>query len=222
MRFVLSIVVLSVLLAGCGPKTVEPTDTGKQTNATTPNAGSNAAAPADWLTHHPKGFTVAMPKDWMVADLTTGDVKDAMKTWENDPKMKELSSMVEQAAAAGQIKLFAFDVPHGDKNFTDNFNVIDQPLPEAPPMKELLRQNVEGIKPIATGESKSEIVNLPGGEAGMIRWGMKRQDGVELGFATYLLIANGKAYTFSFTAVKDRSDAFAASAAEIMKTVKFD
>lgn len=204
------------LISGCGSGKSDPASSGSGSPSPTQSAGLK---PAPGFTEMKSAtFSMHLPSDWKVVDFgSTGMDKKLDEMAKNDPSMASMLPQLKQMAAAGQFKLFAFDLKHTENNFTDNINVIVQDTPNIK-LDDLIKANEDQLNQQSGGKSpvKSEKVKGQSGELGLIRWA--QADG-KLKFHTVLGVSGAHVFTFTFTCQTQHEESFAKLVDQMIPTI---
>lgn len=215
---------LSLFMAGC--KKDEATPESSSPTASTGTSGSEAPKTAPELKSGFKlydlaDFSIQLPEGWKSYDLTSDQFEAMMKESFKDPGQEALKQQVMAAKTGGQIKIMAFDEANTKDGFTSNMNAIVLPVPAGIDLTKLVEANLEQLKTsgLAKGDPQVSDVKAANGDAKLLKWTMS-QSGKDMDLYTFLAVANGKQYTFTFTALPG-SDAFFKQADEAAGTIMF-
>ncbi len=210
--------VIASLLAGCGSTSSEPKSAGI---GTTPMAQAPAPVkPAPGFKEaNSAAFSMHVPESWKVVDFAAADMAtklDAMA--KTDPAIAGMLPQLKQMAAAGQFKMFAFDLKNTENNFTDNINVIVQ---ETPNIKvALIKANEDELtkQTGSTAPAKATMVKGKNSDLGVIKWSDPKNK--NLRFHTVLGTSAAHVFTFTFTCQAKHEAAFGAIVDQIIPTIE--
>lgn len=217
-RQLVAALAVSIALAACGGG-------GATTGSATPSGGgpspadvsrspaASAELPAGWTNAviDEAGFSIGLPDGWQkisFEDVNASGAFDAMKS--ANPEAAGVLQQAQDAIAAGQIALFAFDSQPTDpsRTFAANVNVINTGAASgtageaADGMANLIRQQVP-----VTGDVQTDTVDLPAGSAGVVRyrWKVAGATGTatDVAVTQYAILAGGTGYIVSFSIPAD-------------------
>ncbi len=210
-------IVVASMLMGCGASTSTPAP---KTDTPTPTAAPPAAKPAAGFTEASSAnFSMHIPESWKVIDFAAADMSTKLDEMaKNDPSMAGMLPQLKQMAAAGQFKLFAFDLKNTENNFTDNINVIVQDSPNVK-LADLVKANEDQLGQQTGGKSavKSEMVKGNGVDLALIKWGDANN---KLKFHTVLGVSSAHVFTFTFTCQVKHEAAFAKVVEQMIPTIQ--
>ena len=162
------------------------------------------------------GFSIGVPSDWQVLsadEALNEEVLDAIR--ETDP---ELAPVIDQIGSeSSPIKLFAL-APGADEGFTTNLNVVViDDVPEGTTREDYFAASTRQLDDLGVTEVEEERVDLPAGEAMVLRYEHSLGGAPQLLAALqYFLFENGTAYTLTYTtppsAAERHADEFQRSA----------
>lgn len=211
---VVALAVVSVCLAGC--KEEQQIPPGAKSTRTNPRMG--ASFEGNLL--NTAGYQVVLPKNWAIADLTDEQIESSLKeAWKDKPELLKQLPAVLELAKQDQIKLIAFAEPEGPTTFVDNLNVLVEQLPREMTAKEVLDANVSQLAQMASGKPETEIVEVAGRPAGLIKWSASNGS-TTLSYHTYVLVKGTDSTVFTFTAEAKRAETMGRFARWIMRGVK--
>jgi hypothetical protein len=166
-RRTLSLLVVSLLVAGCSDDAATPATTG------TPAVTSSTAAAVGTEPFVGEGFTMLVPSDWTVVsgdDFRSGELQELIA--EGLAETVESEAFADQIGAlfAQGVRMFAFDFRNAAPEFVDNVNVIV--LPRSPlDAAGLISVGVQQLETyLGATIVSTEVQQLPGGEAVVIRY----------------------------------------------------
>ena len=138
------------------------------------------------------GFSIAVPDDWSVLNLTRGDIDDVFEELEREsPEIANQLPADAQALVAQNIVLFAIE--EGDGDFGANVNVLRVPGGTDDPTIEDIQTQLSGIAPDAVVTETTvggapaikavfEIA-APAGQAALVQYAMAgEEDGLVFTF----------------------------------------
>lgn len=152
------------------------------------------------------GFSIGVPSDWRVvsADEALDDeVLDSIR--ENDP---ELAPVIEQIGTEDSpIKLFAL-APEPDEGFTTNLNVVViEDVPSGTTREDYFAASARQVEDLAESEVEQERVDLPAGEAFVLRYEHSLGGATQpLAALQYVLFENEVGYTLTYTALASAAE----------------
>lgn len=209
MRY-LAIAFLASLAWGCGP----------QTEKVAPKAAESTSAsmPAGWKQISVENIELGLPKDWQVADLIRADLAKMLGELKFGASGEALKGQIRQMAASGIFKLFAFG-PKNDAGFQENVNVNVMPVPNES-LEEGKNSILTQMKAVAK-TADAQIISDPKGILVTAEMQAQSPSG-PISYATrgYVLVKDGKAYTFTFSSSMAGKAAMAAFADKAAKTIR--
>lgn len=206
---------LVLVVAGCGSKS----DTVVTEKATVKPAG--AEAPAGWQTVKTASFSIALPKDWQVIDMTSGDM-DKMLSGVSFPKDDggKMKQQILALAKQGIFKLYAFG-PNKDNNFQENLNVNVTPAGGMTDLKVIKDASEKQMATLAK-ETNSSIESNP--DRIVLNSVMETQTpngAVTYATHAHMLIHNDQCYTFTFSTSPSNRSRIEGIAKDAVKTITF-
>lgn len=212
MRYATALILL--LAVGCGTKSAD-----KVAPSTTVTEGASSM-PAGWKHIKVENIHMALPNEWQVADLTQGDLEKMMSGLTFGPGAENLKGQIQQMAATGMFKLFAFG-PKSTKGFQENLNVNatlvnEKTLEEG---KASVLAQMKTVAPDATAELMKDV------QAVVVSATMEAQGAKgSFKYATrgYMFLKGGKGYTFTFSCSVDDKKTMAEFADKVAKTISID
>jgi len=209
--------VVAMSIAGCGAGTSTSVDKGS--SAPSPAAPEAQKPAAGFVENNAANFSMHLPESWKIIDFGSSNMAAKLDEMaKNDPSLVNMLPQLKQMAAAGNFKLFAFDIKNTENNFTDNINVIVQDTPNVK-LADLVKANEDQLVQLTGGKpAKGEIVKGNGTDLGLIKWG--NSTGPNLKYHTVLGVSKDHVFTFTFTCQAKHEAAFAKTVEQIIPTIK--
>jgi hypothetical protein len=224
-----------LVLAGCGSGGGSSTSAASsaQPSVGQPSVAASAApsappsaegVPAGWerVAIEDRGFAMALPSGWEVADLTSGDIEGMLELLGDDPQLEafgdQLPALMESGIALWAISLDADAVATG---FATNLNVlVEDPMPAS--FDTYVAANVSFIENTFSVDVGQEAVQLPAGDAMLLTYEPTIQGAGTYHVTQYILTADGRALIATFSrAIGAEFEGLEADFLEIMETVTF-
>lgn len=213
MRAFLIIALLSALI-GCTTSNQSVTD------ASGPAAQTSKATRLDLPT-----FSIEIPPGWTVLDLTKKDF-EAMMTQhlKANPQLAAMMPAIKQMAAAGQLKMFAFDFGGTQGGFTDNLNVLELPVPPGTTIEKLMEASEQQLSTVQASKFKRESQEFGGQTFGVLRFDMPQKgpsgETMDLVVVQYFTVKGSGQTVVTFTSRRDSAESVSKLAHAAMRTFR--
>jgi hypothetical protein len=168
------------------------------------------------------GFSIGVPSDWTVLSADEAFDEEALDSIrENSP---ELAPIVDQMGTEDSpIKLVAL-APAADEAFTANANVVViENVPEGTTRDDYFAQSAGQIEGLAESDVEEERVDLPAGEALVLRYEHSLGGAAPpLAALQYVLFENGTGYTLTYTALASAAEQYTAEFERSAQSFRID
>lgn len=171
LAWMLPVLLVSVIAAGCGDDDAASTTTTSQTPAVVVDS-------VELELYAGEGFEILLPARWTIigaSDLSAGGLAAVIEEGMSGmdlPEGMDAGAFADQIAAlfAQGGKLFALDVIGSSPGFVDNINIVALPLPGLT-IEGLLAVTVQQFEDIfGATVTSSAVEQLPAGEAAVVRY----------------------------------------------------
>jgi hypothetical protein len=167
-----------------------------------------------------EGWSLVPPKSWTVIDFRKEDWKRSVENAISaHPKSKNLRRQAEGSKQTGLVKLLAADTRGAsDRGFSSMNAIVEQANPDVT-LNSFAEASQVGLQSAVQNKQalKGEKLKLPSGPGVRYRWSIAGAS-----FTTYLLLHEGKAFTFTFAAVPGQEKAVFETSRQVMHSVRFD
>lgn len=174
-----------------------------------------------WKVAKVASFSIALPKDWQVIDLSSKDVAKIMSNL-TFPKGsgEQLKATITQLAQQGVFKLYAFG-PKVVDGFQENLNVNVLPS-GGMSLKQIKESNEKGLASVAKSVNSS-MASSPDRVILNSTMQAKSANGA-FEYATHgqMFLHNGKVYTFTFSCAPSARKRMEDIAKQAIKTLKIN
>ncbi len=183
----------------------------------------SASSRAGWMDVSSSGFTISLPADMKVKDLSQADVDNMMdKAKQKRPNEVKVLNALKKDAAKGELKLVATLKHASATGFHNAFSVLVVPNSSAKSDDDLLNANKRSLEKISEpGSVVGSKVTLPSGPAVMMQSSRSRPNGANTEATSYLIVHDNQIYVFSFVSRSGDKDEWRATAQSSMESVKF-
>ena len=177
-----------------------------------------------WVDVSSSGFTISLPSEMQVKDLSQADVNAMMdKAKQKRPGEKKVLNAVKKDAANGHLKLVATLKHASGEGFHNAVAVLVQPNTGSRTYDELLRLNKKSLERISEpGSVIGTKINLPCGAAIRIQSSHLRPGAATTANTSYLIIHDNQLYVFSFVSLLGDKDDWRATAQSAVESIKFE
>ena len=191
---------------------------------TAPHMQSKSVSRVGWVDVSSSGFTLSLPEDMQVKDMSQADVNAMMdRAKQKHPGEQKVLNTVKRDAANGHLKLVATLKQASGTGFHNALAVLVQPNTGSKTYEELLKLNETSLEKISEpGSVIGKKVTLPCGEAIRIQSSHLRPGAATTANTSYLIIRGNQLYVFSFVSRLDDKDDWRATAQSAVESLKFD
>jgi hypothetical protein len=174
---------------------------------------SGAAIDEGWteVVVEDQGISLALPDTWET--LSTQDLEDsgALEARKQEhPEESELLDLAAEALESGAMSLLAYDPdsPGAQAGFATNLNVVHAPSTSTDDPDQIAAQLAQaaGQIPDMLGEPETGSVNLPSGEAGLVRYHRSvagESGAVDVLVTQYGIPADGEGFILTFSTLAE-------------------
>jgi hypothetical protein len=155
-------------------------------------------------------FSIGVPSDWQVLSADEAlDDETLDEIRERDPRLAPLLDQI--ASEDSPVKLFGV-APAAEDGFTTNLNVVViDDVPEGTTREDYFASSARQLEDFGVTEVEEERVELPAGEALVLRYEHTLGGGAQpLAALQYILLENGTGYTFTYTTLASAAEQHAA------------
>ena len=198
--------VILATMAGCSqPKeaaTADPARGSASTSAATPTpAGGSLATPtpAGGSRFTAGNFSMELPPDWKVIDLTAKDWEGILTKVATEPAYKDMVAQVKKVASNGTFKMFALGP--AANNFVQNLSVSQDNAGATITADQLKPELAQQLASIADGPVDANPVTLPAGGALRYNYSVKPQTphGPSVSTVGFIIIQGTNLTTITFS-----------------------
>ena len=215
--FATMLVMVAAIAPGCKHSDSGPVVTAKHKEST-------SVSRKGWVDVSSSGFTISLPADIHVKDLSQADVNAMMdRAKQKRPAEQKVLNAVKKDAANGQLKLVATLKYATATGFHNALAVLVKPNTGSKTYEELLRLNEKSLDRISEpGSVIGKKITLPCGTAIRIQSSHLRPRAATTANTSYLIIHDNQLYVFSFVSLLDDKDEWRATAQLAVESLKFD
>jgi hypothetical protein len=209
---------LVIFAVGCGSKSPEtaPPTTGGVSKA--PEKPVVASVPDGWQTVKTATFSIALPKDWKLVDLSSADFEKAISSMEL-PGGDAMKKQVIEMGRMGGFKLYAVG-PQIKDGFAENLNV-NVVASGGADLKTISDAN-EKMLATAAKNVKSSIESNPDRIVMTASMKTPGPNGVDYATHAEMLPHGSELYTFTFSSAPSAISRVEGIAKDAVQTIKFN